>query len=105
MKNTLPAMFKPLLWSYHFNEINPEDHKRTIIVNTINYGNWTHWQWLARYYGKPRLRKIIAGIPASEFRASALKLISLLLGLKKIKYASRSSMVSGKADPVQVSQL
>jgi hypothetical protein len=92
----LPPFFKPLFWSYKFSSINAERDKRRIIINTINYGRWVHWIWLIKYYGKKEIKKIIKEIPKTEFREPALKLISLLLGIKKLKYASRSAYISSK---------
>lgn len=55
--NKLPAFFKPLMWSYRFSRLNPEELKDRLIVNTINYGKWRHWQWLVNYYGKKKIKK------------------------------------------------
>ncbi len=99
MKNTtkkqkLPEDFRSLMWSYKFDKIDPDEDKKTIIVNTVNYGLWHQLQWLARYYGKSMLKKIIEDIPASEFRNyQALRLVSLILGIKKMKYATRSAKI------------
>lgn len=93
----LPRDFKYLMWSYDFSKLNPELHKERIIINTINYGQWRHWQWLADYYGKQQLKKIIQEIPISEFRNErALNLISLVLGIKKMRYATRSDKIRTK---------
>lgn len=89
MKTKLPKDFKPLLWSYKFSRIDPEEDIERIIINTVNYGNWRHWQWIINYYGEKRVKKIIENTPKSEFRERALKLISLLLKIQKMKYASR----------------
>jgi hypothetical protein len=86
----LPLFFKPLFWSYKFYSIDPQRDKKTIILNTINYGEWKHWIWIIKFYGKKEVKKIIEETPRTEFRAPALKLISLLLGIKNLKYASRS---------------
>lgn len=93
MRSKLPQNFKPLFWSHRFSLIDPVKHKKTIITNTINYGRWEHWQWIIKNYGKREVKKIIEESPASEFRPRALKLISLLLGIKKLKYASRSAKI------------
>jgi len=92
-KAKLPESFRPLLWSYRFSEIDPKENAVRIIINTINYGNWKHWQWILNYYGPTEVKKIIENAPASEFRPSALKLICLLLKIKKIKYATRSDKI------------
>ncbi|MBU4332152.1 hypothetical protein L6279_03720 [Candidatus Parcubacteria bacterium] len=92
----LDKSFKPLFWSYDFNKLDSEKDKRRIIINTVNYGNWKHWQWLSNSYGQKELKQEIKNTPASEFRFPALKLIRLLLGIKKMKYASRSDYIQAK---------
>ena len=89
-KLRLPEFFLPLLWAYNFSFIDIERDKKRIIINTINYGQWKHWQWIVDYYGKEEVKQIIKDIPISEFRSRALKLISILLGIKNFKYVSRS---------------
>ncbi len=93
MLKKLPSIFKSLFWPYKFSSIDPEKHKKTIILHTINYGRWEHWQWIIKNYGRENVKKIIEETPASEFRPRALKLISLLLKIKKLKYATRSDKI------------
>lgn len=92
----MPAFLEPLFWSYDFSKINTEKDKKRIIINTINYGNWQHWQWLMNNYGRQEVKRNIENIPKSEFRNRALKLICLLLKIKKFKYASRSDYIKAK---------
>lgn len=86
----LPLFFKPLFWSYKFPLMDPQKNKKRIIIDTINYGGWKHWVWIIKFYGEKEVKRIIEETPRTEFRAPALKLISLLLGIKNLKYASRS---------------
>ena len=94
MKNhkKLPISFKPLFWSYRFSEIDPKEHKRTIIVNVLNYGDLYQWQWLIKTYGAKELKKDIESMPASEFRKPVVILLSLLLGIK-FKYVSQNAKI------------
>lgn len=89
----LPSFLKPLFWSYKFSSVDPEENVKTVIVNTVNYGDWKQWKWLVKYYGAKRLKSLIENIPASEFRKDALRLISLLLNIKKMKHVSRSDKI------------
>jgi len=89
-KLRLPEFFSPLLWSYDFSSIDVERDKQRIIINTINYGQWKHWQWIVNYYGEENIKQFIENTPISEFRPRALKLVSILLGIKNLKYVSRS---------------
>lgn len=92
----LPLFFESLFWSYKFSSIEPERDKKRIIINTVNYGRWKHWFWLFNHYGEKEVKRIIEEIPKTEFREPALKLISLLLGIKKLKYASRSAYIKSQ---------
>ena len=89
-KLKLPEFFLPLLWAYNFSFIDSERDKKRIIINTINYGQWKHWQWIVKNYGRERVKQIIENTPVSEFRPRVLKLASILLGIKNLKYESRS---------------
>ena len=94
----LPKSFKYLLWSYNFSKIDPQRDKERIIINTINYGNWEHWKWIVKNYGKETIKRIIENTPKSEFRERALMLICLLLKIKKVKYVSRGAKIKAKRD-------
>ena len=91
-----PLFFKSLFWSYNFSSIDPQRDKKTIILNTINYGEWKHWIWIIKFYGRKEVKRIIEETPRTEFRTPALKLISLLLDIKGLKYASRSDYLKSK---------
>ena len=96
---SIPSWFKKFYWWGDDSKVDVERDKRTIIVQLINYGGWSHWKWLVQTYGREKLKKIIQEIPISEFRSSALKLISLLLGVKRMKYASRGDYIKAKRSP------
>lgn len=86
----LPDFFKPLLWSYNFSQIDKEENKKTIIVNTINYGDLKHWKWITENYGKKEVVKVLSSVPLSELRPGARKLASVLFGIKEFNYERRS---------------
>jgi hypothetical protein len=46
MAGTVPEIFRPILWSYDFDRIDPVKHRKTLIVQAINYGSLAHWRWL-----------------------------------------------------------
>ena len=54
----LPLFFRPILWSYDFDALDLETHKKAVIVNTINYGDLSHWRWVIRLYGKDMIREL-----------------------------------------------
>lgn len=75
----LPSFFKPILWSYDFNKIDPRKTSRSVIINAINYGDLKHWRWIIDFYGKSKIKNVIAKAKAAEIRDSAKKLTSLLI--------------------------
>lgn len=87
----LPHFFKPILWSYDFSRIDTEQNKKTIMVNTINYGDLRHWRWIAEYYGKDAVGKALASIPASELRPGAQKLAGLFFVFPTLNHAPRGA--------------
>ncbi|MDD4901421.1 MAG: hypothetical protein PHS62_04985 [Patescibacteria group bacterium] len=89
--NALPDFFRPILWSFDFNEINPDEHKKTIILNAINYGDLKHWRWLAEYYGRETIREILSNVSATELRPRALNLARLIFSIKNFNYAPRGA--------------
>ena len=99
-KQKLPEDFKSVMWGYNFKKLNPDENYERIIVNTLNYGSWKQWCWIADYYGIKKLKNIIQEIPESEFRNyRALRLISLILGIKKMKYANRGFKIQATRNP------
>jgi len=55
-REKLPEFFKSLFWSYDFSTIDPQKNEERVIVNTINYGDWEHWQWIIKHYGKEKVK-------------------------------------------------
>lgn len=90
-KVTLPESFKPLLWSYDISRLDAGRDKNRIVINTINYGDLSHWRWLVKTYSVEEVKRIVETTLASEFRPGALKLISLLLGISKHNDAYRGA--------------
>ena len=62
----LPLFFKPILWSYIFEKCDPQKMKRTIIVQALNYGNLSHWNWIRSYYGEEEIRNILSSLFETE---------------------------------------
>lgn len=91
MQNRLPDSFRPLMWSYEFDRIDPQTNKKTVIVQAINYGTLAHWRWLRETYGTTAVRDILASIPATEIRPQARRLASLIFGVRRFNYAPRGT--------------
>lgn len=77
----LPDSFRKLLWSYNLDLVDPELQKRTVIVNTINYGDLGHWRWIFSYYGKEVIESVLSTVKETEMRPSARRLAVILFDL------------------------
>lgn len=83
----LPAMFRSLLWSYRFEEMDPEAHRDELIVNTMNYGDLRHWRWLIRYYGLGRIRRVLQRRAETEFTPESRNLARVVFSVKRFRRA------------------
>ena len=91
MQEPLPETFRPLLWSYNFNRVDPERNRKIIIVQAINYGTLAHWRWLVQRYGRDAVRQLLTTVPATELRPRARHLASLVFGVERFNYAPRGT--------------
>lgn len=87
----LPLSFKSILWSFDFSQLSLVEDKRLIILSTINYGDFKHWQWIVQFYGKKEVGKVISEVPVGHIRKRARILASIIFGThdvgsKKKKY-------------------
>ncbi len=95
----LPLFFKPLFWSYSFDSLDLEKHKKTIILNTINYGNLEHWRWIIGFYGKDIIRNLLATLPVTELRLQVRKLVGIIFELNDFNYAPRGTCLNKTPAP------
>jgi hypothetical protein len=87
MKQGLPESFRPLLWSYRFEDIDPDKHKEEIILNTVNYGTLKQWHWIIGYYGKNQIRSVLENRLESEVTPESRHLSRLIFNVKNFRYA------------------
>jgi len=87
----LPISFRPLSWSYRFEELEPAKDEKTIIVQLINYGSLTHWRWLVRQYGIEDVREVLQSIPATEIKPRTRGLASLLFSIPAWRHGYRGA--------------
>ena len=79
------------MWSYDFSKIDVDRDRKAIIINTINYGDLRHWQWIKKAYGLEAVQKILSSIAATELRPPARRLAAILFSVKKFNYAPRGA--------------
>jgi hypothetical protein len=90
-KAQLPDSFRPLFWSYRFDQLEPTKDARTIVIQLINYGSLRHWRWLVRRYGTTEIKHVLESIPATEIRPRTRVLASLLFSIPTWRYAYRDA--------------
>ncbi len=87
----IPAFVKPFLWSFDQKNIDSDKHKKAIVNQVLNYGDYRSSDWVFRYYGKKEVEKIASKIPLGQWDKKSLALWSLVL---KIKPGKRSSKIN-----------
>ena len=86
---TLPAYFKPILWSYDIEKLGLKKHKKIIIASAVNYGGLRHWYWIARNYGVGSVRAVLSKMPATAIRKHVRPLAAIVFSVKSFNYAPR----------------
>jgi hypothetical protein len=85
----LPAIIKPFLWSYDFEALDPEKHKRMIVGQLLNFGTKEATDWLFSYYGKKTIADVAANIPLGSWNKKSLALWKLVLDINPIKRSEK----------------
>lgn len=83
----LPSLFRPLLWSLSWKDLDIQEDKEDIIVNTVNYGNLKHWKWLIKTYGKKTIRQVLRNRLDSEFHPESRNLAKVLFSVTRFRHA------------------
>ena len=89
--SSVPQEFRPLMWSYDFDLIDPMANKTALVVQAINYGTLAHWRWLVKNYGREGVREVLSDVPATALRPRARRLASLVFGIDRFNYAPRGT--------------
>jgi hypothetical protein len=87
----IPAYFKPLFWSYDFSKLDPTKDKKTIVLQTINYGDLVHWRWLIHHYGQTEIQTVLKSVPATALRERVRQLAGAIFSVTDFNYAPRGS--------------
>jgi hypothetical protein len=87
----VPDTFRPILWSYDFDRVDPVKHQKTLIVQAINYGTLAQWRWLRETYGLDSVRQVLGAVAVTEIRPRVRRLASLMFGVDRFNYAPRGT--------------
>lgn len=67
----MTGLSEHLFWDVDRREISLDSHPRWLVKRVLEYGEWSDWQILVRYYGRGRLAGIATGIRSLHPRAQA----------------------------------
>lgn len=81
-----PEIFKPLLWSLKWSEIDVDEDCEDIIMGAINDGTLEHWRWIIKTYGKETIREILERHLVSEFHPESLNLARAIFSLHSLRH-------------------
>ena len=87
LKQELPEMFKSLLWSFKWEEIDVDEDRDDIIVGAVNEGTLEHWRWIIKTYGKDAVREVLERHLISEFHPESLNLARVVFSLRTLRHA------------------
>lgn len=79
--NDLPLSVKAVLWSYDYDHIELQKHKKIIISQVLNFGSQEAIEWLFKQYGFVLIEKISNTIPLFQWNKKSLSLWKLVLSI------------------------
>ena len=86
----LPKSFEPLFWSQDYEQLDLDLDKKTIIVNTINYGDLDQWKWVKTFYGEEIIKDLLMKSPDTELRDHVKPLVQIFFSIPHFNHVPRS---------------
>lgn len=59
MDTELPEFMQSCLWSYDISDMDPQESKKTIITQAINYGDAKQLDWMLRNYSSAEIKEVV----------------------------------------------
>lgn len=84
---SLPELFRPLLWSLKWEDVDINKDKNDIILGAVNEGTLAHWRWIIKTYGKETIRQVLSKRMATEFHPESRNLAKVVFDLPPLSYA------------------
>lgn len=85
----LPASFRPLFWSYRFEDLNEIADKNLIIRHIVLYGTLDQWRWMMRHYDMRKIKTVLSRTPVSALRPSSVELIKTAFNINTLSHVRR----------------
>ncbi len=90
-KQNPPEIFRPILWSLKWEDVDIYEDKDDIIVSAINEGTLDHWRWIIKVYGKENVRQVLLRHLQSEFHPESRALAQIVFSFSNFRHAQRSA--------------
>lgn len=85
----LPRSFEPLFWSQDYEKLDLDLDKKTIIINTVNYGDLDQWRWIKTLYGEEIIKDVLMKSPHTELRDQVKSLVQIFFSISQFNHAPR----------------
>lgn len=82
-----PKMFRPLLWSLRWDELDIEQDKDDIIISGVNEGTLNHWRWILKTYRLRTIQSVLQKHLASEFHPESRSLARVVFAFHTFRHA------------------
>ncbi len=80
----IKLLSKHLFWDIDISEINEQKHKKFIIKKVLQYGTFTDWKIILKFYGKETIINIAKTI--KDLDKKTLSFLSLISGISKTEF-------------------
>ena len=80
-----------MLWGLRWDDIDVDEDKEDIIVNTVNEGTLEQWRWLVGAYGKDVIREVLERRLETEFHPESRNLAKIMFGVAQFQHVRKSS--------------
>lgn len=74
----LPEFFRPIMWSWTFDEIDVDLMKNTITIQALNYGDLKHWRWVAENFGREVVKSVFDANKKTNMDKHNAELVELI---------------------------
>ena len=79
---SIPKYLQSALWSYNLDSINLKRHKKLVITQILNHGNWRQLQWLLKNYKLSDIKQTVLNPSRGVWLDDSLNYWETILNIK-----------------------
>jgi len=84
---SIPASFRPLLWSLRWESLDGWEDREDIILAAFNEGHLEHIRWVIQAYGRDEIRKVLSRRLETELHPESRNLAKILIPHLSFRHA------------------